>query len=103
MSLEMTKTGITGRKQQPALNALALALLACACTPQRTAQTVAQTGNADRVAGAHRASALPAGPTRTETDLLGAKEIPVHAYYGVQTARALENFQISGLPINHYP
>jgi len=25
------------------------------------------------------------------------------AYYGVQTARALENFQISGIPINHYP
>src|SRR4029079_11472091 len=25
------------------------------------------------------------------------------AYYGVQTARALENFQISGIPINRYP
>jgi len=40
---------------------------------------------------------------RIEKDLLGEKEIPVEAYYGVQTARALENFQISGVPINHYP
>ena len=41
--------------------------------------------------------------TRTEKDLLGEKQIPAEAYYGVQTARALENFQISGIPINHYP
>ncbi len=40
---------------------------------------------------------------RIEKDLLGEKEIPVEAYYGVQTARALENFQISGIQINHYP
>jgi aspartate ammonia-lyase len=40
---------------------------------------------------------------RVEKDLLGEKEIPVEAYYGVQTARALENFQISGVNINHYP
>jgi aspartate ammonia-lyase len=45
----------------------------------------------------------PIGPTRTERDLLGEKQIPATAYYGVQTARALENFQISGIPINHYP
>jgi aspartate ammonia-lyase len=41
--------------------------------------------------------------TRTEKDLLGEKQIPADAYYGVQTARALENFQLSGVPINHYP
>jgi aspartate ammonia-lyase len=41
--------------------------------------------------------------TRIEKDLLGEKEIPANAYYGVQTARALENFQLSGIPINHYP
>ena len=40
---------------------------------------------------------------RIEKDLLGEKEIPADAYYGVQTARAKENFQISGIPINHYP
>jgi aspartate ammonia-lyase len=42
-------------------------------------------------------------PTRTERDLLGEKQIPAEAYWGVQTARALENFQISGVAINHYP
>src|SRR6476660_8412614 len=41
--------------------------------------------------------------TRVEKDLLGEKSIPADAYYGVQTARALENFQISGFQINHYP
>ncbi len=40
---------------------------------------------------------------RVEKDLLGPKEIPANAYYGVQTARALENFQISDITINHYP
>jgi aspartate ammonia-lyase len=41
--------------------------------------------------------------TRTEKDLLGEKQIPADVYYGVQTARALENFQLSGVLINHYP
>jgi aspartate ammonia-lyase len=41
--------------------------------------------------------------TRTEKDLLGEKQIPADAYYGVQTARALENFKLSGVLINHYP
>jgi aspartate ammonia-lyase len=40
---------------------------------------------------------------RVEKDLLGEKQIPADAYYGVQTLRALENFQISGVNINHYP
>src|SRR5262245_1261129 len=41
--------------------------------------------------------------TRIEKDLLGEKAVPADAYYGVQTARALENFKISGVQINHYP
>src|SRR6186713_3278767 len=41
--------------------------------------------------------------TRTESDLLGPKQIPADAYYGVQTLRALENFQISGVKTNFYP
>jgi aspartate ammonia-lyase len=40
---------------------------------------------------------------RLEKDLLGEKKIPAEAYYGVQTARALENFRISGVLVNHYP
>jgi aspartate ammonia-lyase len=44
-----------------------------------------------------------AADTRTESDLLGKKQISNQVYYGVQTARALENFQISGISMNHYP
>jgi aspartate ammonia-lyase len=41
--------------------------------------------------------------TRVEKDLLGEKQIPADAYYGVQTMRALENFQVSGVKTNFYP
>ena len=34
---------------------------------------------------------------RIERDPLGEMEVPAAAYYGIQTARALENFPISGL------
>ncbi|MGB8233040.1 MAG: aspartate ammonia-lyase [Methanobacterium sp.] len=34
--------------------------------------------------------------TRIEKDSLGEKEIPVMAYYGIQTLRAMENFPVSG-------
>jgi aspartate ammonia-lyase len=41
--------------------------------------------------------------TRVEHDLLGDKAVPADAYYGVQTARALENFHISGVELRLYP
>src|SRR5262245_31351265 len=44
-----------------------------------------------------------AAGTRTEKDLLGEKQVPADAYYGVQTARGLENFQISNVRMNTYP
>jgi aspartate ammonia-lyase len=40
---------------------------------------------------------------RLEHDLLGEREIPADAYYGVHTLRAMENFPISGLTISAYP
>ncbi|MFG6474830.1 aspartate ammonia-lyase [Microbacterium sp. P06] len=43
------------------------------------------------------------GRTRTETDSLGSLEIPADAYWGIHTARALENFPISQRPISVYP
>jgi aspartate ammonia-lyase len=46
---------------------------------------------------------MPSQKTRTEHDLLGDLEVPIDAYYGVQTARALENFQISGIELRLYP
>jgi len=39
---------------------------------------------------------------RLEHDLLGNYEVPASAYWGVHTARAAENFPISGVPIGHY-
>jgi len=35
--------------------------------------------------------------TRTERDPLGELDVPADAYYGIQTARAVENFRISNL------
>ncbi|MCK5088210.1 MAG: aspartate ammonia-lyase, partial [Melioribacteraceae bacterium] len=43
------------------------------------------------------------GRTRTEHDLLGDREVPHEHYYGVQTLRAIENFNISGITLNFYP
>ncbi|MBI2769729.1 MAG: aspartate ammonia-lyase [Burkholderiales bacterium] len=40
---------------------------------------------------------------RTEHDFLGEKQIPSDAYWGVHTARAVENFPISGTPISAMP
>jgi aspartate ammonia-lyase len=42
-------------------------------------------------------------PLRTEHDLLGERQIPADAYYGIHTLRALENFPITGTPISVYP
>lgn len=41
--------------------------------------------------------------TRTESDLLGSREIPESALYGVQTLRGIENFKISKFHLNEYP
>lgn len=43
------------------------------------------------------------GKTRNEHDLLGDRAVPYEYYYGVQTLRALENFNISGITLNFYP
>lgn len=41
--------------------------------------------------------------TRQERDLLGVREIPIDAYWGVQTLRAVENFPITGTQISAHP
>ncbi|MFN8801294.1 MAG: aspartate ammonia-lyase [Gemmatimonas sp.] len=41
--------------------------------------------------------------TRVEHDLLGEREVPFEALYGVQTLRALENFPITGIPLREFP
>jgi aspartate ammonia-lyase len=42
-------------------------------------------------------------PVRTERDSLGEIPVPVNAYWGVNTARAIENFGITGRPISDFP
>ena len=41
--------------------------------------------------------------TRREHDLIGDREISNDCYYGVQTLRAMENFEITGIPISSTP
>ncbi|TLY24531.1 MAG: hypothetical protein E6K63_14785, partial [Nitrospirae bacterium] len=50
-----------------------------------------QTGQQEK---AHRSDS---GATRIEKDTMGEVAVPGEAYYGVQTARAIQNFPISGL------
>ncbi len=41
--------------------------------------------------------------TRIESDLIGSREVPESALYGVQTLRGIENFNISKFHLNEYP
>jgi aspartate ammonia-lyase len=40
---------------------------------------------------------------RREHDLLGERDVPADAYYGIQTLRAVENFHLADLSISHFP
>ena len=40
---------------------------------------------------------------RIEEDLLGSREVPADAYYGIHTLRAIENFYISNSKISDIP
>ena len=51
----------------------------------------------------HVAAQYESGRTRTEHDLLGYREVPAEYYYGVQTLRGMENFNITGVTINFFP
>ncbi len=43
------------------------------------------------------------GAVRLEHDFLGEKPIPASAYWGIHTARAVENFPISGISVSAFP
>jgi len=47
--------------------------------------------------------AYGSGATRREHDLLGERDVPRDALYGVQTLRAVENFPITGITLSHFP
>mmetsp|Transcript_33205 Transcript_33205/g.48735 ORF Transcript_33205/g.48735 Transcript_33205/m.48735 type:complete len:599 (+) Transcript_33205:107-1903(+) len=40
---------------------------------------------------------------RTESDLIGPLDIPNARYFGCQTLRAVSNYQITNIPLSHYP
>ena len=42
------------------------------------------------------------GSVRLEHDLLGERDLPSHVYYGIQTLRAIENFPMSGVTLQHF-
>jgi aspartate ammonia-lyase len=54
----------------------------------------------ERIAGERSATLV--SPVRVEHDSLGEREVPDHAYYGVQTIRGMENFKISGIAMHHF-
>lgn len=49
------------------------------------------------------AAQYESGRTRNEHDLLGDREVPTEYLYGIQTLRAIENFNISGITLNFFP
>ncbi len=53
--------------------------------------------------GRGRPMGFAGGVTRVEHDLLGDREVPDEAMYGIQTLRALENFPITGTALREFP
>jgi len=53
--------------------------------------------------GRGRTLGFTGGRARIEHDMLGEREVPDDALYGVQTLRATENFPITGVPIREFP
>jgi len=83
-------------KEYPTLYA-ALVGRAARSISQRLAATDAT------LVGRGRTLGFTGARTRTEHDLLGERDVPEDALYGVQTLRALENFPITGTPLREFP
>jgi aspartate ammonia-lyase len=61
---------------------------------------------ANRIGSAERqglGGMYASGAVRREKDLLGERDVPDSRYFGIQTLRAVENFQVTGIPISQYP
>ncbi|MHB1299009.1 MAG: aspartate ammonia-lyase [Gemmatimonadaceae bacterium] len=82
-------------KDQPVLYA-GLVVQAARSISARLEQADASLSGRDRLTGF-------SGPSRREHDLLGEREVPEAALYGVQTLRAIENFQITGVTLRDFP
>ena len=82
-------------KDQPRLHAALLARSARVLAARLKSADASLSGK-DRAAGF-------GGPTRKEHDLLGERDVPQAALYGVQTLRAIENFPITGVTLREFP
>jgi aspartate ammonia-lyase len=82
-------------KDQPRLYAALIVRAARVIAARLKAADVSLSGR-DRLAGF-------GGPTRKEHDLLGERDVPEAALYGVQTLRAIENFPITGVTLQNFP
>ncbi|MBW3088939.1 aspartate ammonia-lyase [Bifidobacterium sp. 82T24] len=49
------------------------------------------------------ATASKTEATRTEHDCIGELQVPLNAYWGIHTQRAIENFPVSGVPVSRHP
>jgi aspartate ammonia-lyase len=83
-------------REAPAVYA-ALVARAARAISQRLAATDAT------LVGRGRTTGFTGGRVRVEHDLLGDREVPEDALYGVQTLRATENFPITGVPLREFP
>ncbi len=102
-ALESTRTLAVSREelrdiisQRPTLYA-ALVARAARAISQRLRATDAT------LVGRGRSLGFSGGGSRVEHDLLGQRDVPSDALYGVQTLRALENFPITGVPLREFP
>lgn len=102
-TLEATRAFVLNRravdtilKESPTLYA-ALVGRAARAISRRLAATDAT------LAGRGRSLGFSGANTRKEKDLLGTRDVPGDALYGVQTLRALENFPITGIAIRELP
>ena len=83
-------------KESPAVYA-ALVSKAARAISHRLAATDAT------LVGRGRTVGFTGSRTRREHDLLGDRDVPDDALYGIQTLRALENFPITGVAIREFP
>ena len=83
-------------KDKPALHA-ALVARAAAVIAARLKSTDATVTRRGRSLG------FGGGALRREKDLLGERDLPDAALYGVQTLRAMENFPITGVTLRDFP
>ena len=71
----------------------------------RAARSIAQRLAATdaTLVGRGRTLGFTGARTRREHDLLGERDVPEDALYGVQTLRAMENFPITGVALREFP